>query len=62
MCCVQWTEAGLAGALGPAVIKPAAEDAPSGPAPVPVLHPKTEAANVQERRTRSNPATPSPAV
>lgn len=48
----QLMEAGPAGVPGPAVTSAVAAGAPSGPAPAPVLHPRTVARNVKERRIR----------
>lgn len=59
---LQWMEAGLAGVPGPAVINAVAVGAPYALAPAPALHPRMVGRSVKERRTRSNPATPNPAV
>lgn len=55
-------EGGLAGAPGLAVINLVEADGPSELALARVHRLKTEAASVRERRIRSNPATPDPAV
>lgn len=55
-------EAGPAGVPGPAVTSAVAAGAPSGRAPAPVLHLRTVGKNAKERRIRSSPATPNPAV
>lgn len=55
-------EAGLAGVPGPAATSAAAAGAPYARAPAPAPHPRTEGGSAKERRTRSNRATPNPAV
>lgn len=55
---LQLMEAGPAGVPGPAVTSAVAAGVPSGHAPAPVLHPRTVAKNVKERRIKSSPATP----
>lgn len=54
--------AGLAGVPGPAVISAVVAGAPYALALVPALPPRMVGRSVKERRTRSNPATPNPAV
>ena len=53
---------GLAGVPGPAVISAVVADALYGLAPAPARHPRMVGRSVRERRTRSNLATPNPAV
>lgn len=62
VCVTQWMEVGLAGALGLAAVNLVEVDDPFVLAPARVLPLRTEAASVQERRTRLNPVTPDPAV
>lgn len=53
---------GLGGVPGLAVTSAVVVDVLFGPAPAPALRPRMVGRNAKERRTRSNPATPSPVV
>lgn len=59
---MQWMEDGPAGVPGLAAISVVVVDVLFGLVPAPAPHPRMVGRNAKERRTMSNPATPSPVV